>query len=238
MTTLSLDNFTEKQCEALFGERSILILENAVYEWDVYKHIIDTYKHDKQHPNLMKKLLLAINNNRLAPYHGGGWTQHQQHIEQQEASLYSGVGRYKMCALLDSDSVSENCIPSDRVKLYCFLCGEDTESFEGYDLNKIYTLNQPLYVWHMWYKRCIENYFPNDAYEEAQMDTSKITETGVNRDYLKISEKITGYSKDKLPSLTSKMSRRKYETGLKHFYVDGEDLSELQLFLLKLVRII
>lgn len=70
------------------------------------------------------------------------------------------------------------------------------------------------------------------------MNTSNITETGVDRDYLKISEKIAGYSKDKLPSLTSKMSRKKYESGLKHFYVNGEDLSELQLFLLKLVRII
>lgn len=238
MTTLSLGDFTDKQCEVLFGEKSLLILENAVYEWSVYKHIIDTYKHDKQHPNLIKKLLLAINNNRLLPYHGGGWTQHQQHIELQEASPYLGLGRYKICALLDSDSVSEKCIPNDRAKLYCFLCGEDSESFGGYELDKIYTLNQPLYVWHMWYKRCIENYFPNEAYEEAKMNTSNITETGVDRDYLKISEKIAGYSKDKLPSLTSKMSRKKYESGLKHFYVNGEDLSELQLFLLKLVRII
>lgn len=239
MTTISLENFNPEQCEVLFGERSMLLLENSVYEWNVYTHIADTYKRDRQHPNLIKKLSNAIDKGRLTYYHGGGCSQHQQHIEQHEAHIYKSVGKYKICALLDSDCPSENDIPKEKYKLYCYLCGDKYEDFAGYDLSKIYTLNQPNYIWHMWYKRSIENYFPNDSYISAGMDPSLITETGTQRDYVKITSKnIIGYDKDKLQVLTHTMSRQKYEDNLKHFNVNGEDLSEIQLFLLKLVRII
>lgn len=239
MTTVSLETFTQEQCDALFGERSMLLLENSVYEWEVYKHIVDTYKRDRQHSNLIKKLSNAIDKGRLTYCHGGGWTQHQQHIELHEKCTYKSVGKYKICALLDSDCLSEKNIPEDKYKLYCFLCGEEPDKSKEYDWDKIYTLNQPNYVWHMWYKRSIENYFPNEAYISAGMDPSSITETGVQRDYVKIEESnIRGYAKNKLYLLTSTMSREKYENNLKHFNVGGEDLSEIQLFLLKLVRII
>ena len=239
MTTISLENFDPEQCEVLFGERSMLLLENSVYEWNVYTHIVDTYKRDRQHPNLIKKLSNAIDKGRLTYYHGGGCSQHQQHIEQHEAHIYKSVGKYKICALLDSDCQSENDIPKEKYKLYCYLCGDKYEDFVGYDLSKIYSLNQPNYIWHMWYKRSIENYFPNDSYISAGMDPSLITETGTQRDYVKITNKnIIGYDKDKLQRLTHTMSRKKYEDNLKHFNVNGEDLSEIQLFLLKLVRII
>lgn len=239
MTTISLENFAPEQCEVLFGERSMLLLENSVYEWNVYTHIVDTYKRDRQHPNLIKKLSNAIDKGRLTYYNGGGYSQHQQHIEQHEAHIYKSVGKYKICALLDSDCPSENDIPKDKYKQYCYLCGDKYEDFAGYDLSKIYTLNQPNYIWHMWYKRSIENYFPNDAYISAGMDPSLITETGTQRDYVKITNKnIIGYDKDKLQLLTHTMSRKKYEDNLRQFNVNGEVLSEFQLFLLKLVRII
>ena len=203
MTTISLENFDPEQCEVLFGERSMLLLENSVYEWNVYTHIVDTYKRDRQHPNLIKKLSNAIDKGRLTYYHGGGCSQHQQHIEQHEAHIYKSVGKYKICALLDRDCPSENDIPKEKYKLYCYLCGDKYEDFVGYDLSKIYSLNQPNYIWHMWYKRSIENYFPNDSYISAGMDPSLITETGTQRDYVKITYKnIIGYDKDKLQVLT------------------------------------
>jgi hypothetical protein len=90
----------------------------------------------------------------------------------------------------------------------------------------------------MWYKRSIENYFPNEAYEYLGLNTDSITDTTAERDYLNIEECLRGYKKHKLPLLTCAMSRKKYEDNLKHFNVNGEDLSEIQLFLLKLVRII
>ena len=238
MTTISLETFDPEQCEALFGERAMLLLENSVYEWRVYTHIIDTYKHDRKHPNLIKKLSNAIDNGRLTYYHGGGWSQHQQHIEQHEEHTYKSVGKYKICALLDSDCLKEKDIPKDKYKLYCFLCGEEHDNSKEYDLDKIYKLNQPNYIWHMWYKRSIENYFPNEAYEYLGLNTDSITDITAERDYLNIEECLRGYQKHKLPLLTCAMSRKKYEDNLKHFNVNGEDLSEIQLFLLKLVRII
>ena len=91
----------------------------------------------------------------------------------------------------------------------------------------------------MWYKRSIENYFPNEAYISAGMDPSLITESGIQRDYVKItSSNISGYDKDKLQLLTCAMSRQQFEDNLKQFNINGENLSEFQLFLLKLVRII
>ena len=239
MTTISLETFNQEQCNALFGERSMLLVENSVYEWNVYKHIVDTYKRDRQHPNLIKKLSNAIDKGRLICCHGGGYSQYQQLIEQHEEHTYKSVGKYKICVLLDSDCPSENDIPKEKFNLYCFLCGENHKYFTGYDTSKIYTLNQPNYIWHMWYKRSIENYFPNEAYVAANMDPSSIKETGKQRDYVKITKyNISGYDKNKLQSLTLTMSRKQYEDNLKHFYFNDEELSELQLFLLKLVRII
>lgn len=239
MTTISLEDFSKEQCEILFGKASILLMENSVYEWDVYVHIIETYKRDNLHSNLIKKIKIAINNNRLSCSHGGGFSQYQQLIEQQEKYIYLGVGKYKICALLDSDrDAVDASIPKDKTKLCGFLLGETIQDIVNFDINKIYLLNQPQYVWHMWYKRAIENYFPNSAYNAVGMDTSNVVEECEIRDYLKLSDLIQGYSKDKLSQLTSSMSRNDYEKNLKHFNVNGEELSEIQLFLLKLVRII
>ena len=238
LTVLNLNDFSPKQSEVLFCNRSLLLVENSIYEWDVYKHMADSYKRDRSHPNLMRQLLSAMQKGRLSFLHCGGWTQCAQIIEQQENDIYVGLGKYKLCALMDSDCLSAEQIPNDKHKVYSYLCGQSDKRFTSYNIDKIYTLHQSPYIWHMWYKRAIENYFPNSAYETLGLDTSLLPIESQYRDYADIESSVRGYAKSDLPTLSSVMSRKDYERGLKHFCVDGEDLSEIQLFLLKLVRII
>lgn len=216
---------------------SVIILENAPYEWDIYKCMAESYKHDPKFGSLFSQLALYMKNKLLNVYHGGGWCQQKEHVLLHEQNMgYKNCGKIKLFCQMDSDSTSEGDIPSDKKKVCNFLCGTT-----DVPLNKlpIYTLKQSYYTWHMWYKRAIENYFPNSAYEKFGMNTSKLPHVQIQRDYVSINKDfVEGYSKDRLKELPTIMSRKDYELGLKHFNINGEDYSEIQLFLLKLVYMI
>ena len=103
--------------------------------------------------------------------------------------------------------------------------------------NEIYNLNQTNgWIWHMWYKRAIENYFPKERYEKLSVS---IDEDEIS-DYENIGQKYKskGYKKEMVPKLAKDMSRTMYERGLKHFTVNGIDMSEMQLLLLKFAKIV
>lgn len=216
---------------------SVAILENAPYEWSVYQKMAESYKHDSRFGSLFRQLVDYMGCGCLTFYNGGGCGQHDQHILQHEKNKgYKNVGELKLFCLLDSDCLIEGDYPTEKTKVCNFLCGTVDQPIENLP---IYTLQQPKYTWHMWYKRAIENYFPNNAYQGAAMDTSCLPHERELRDYTKIDKKIVkGYAKDKLQELPNQMSRSDYETGLKHFIIHGEDYSEIQLFLLKLVYMI
>jgi hypothetical protein len=89
----------------------------------------------------------------------------------------------------------------------------------------------------MWYKRSIENYFPNASYEAIGVNVAQLPVDRVDRDYYNFSQ-VNGYKKSHLSSLTYGMKRTDYEKELETFTVNGEQMTELQLLLLKLVKII
>ena len=92
----------------------------------------------------------------------------------------------------------------------------------------------------MWYKREIENYFTDDCYIKENVDVSGFPTVSNQRDYFEIDKSSApGYDKPLLSSVAEHMSRSDYDMiASKKFLVNGELLSEIQLFLLKLVKII
>jgi hypothetical protein len=84
------------------------------------------------------------------------------------------------------------------------------------------------------------NYFPDSSYVTCSYNPIVIWPADpTDRNYKKIVDKGKGrFHKEDLPKLANSMSRYDYENGLQHFIVNGQDMSELQLFLLKIVKII
>lgn len=233
LTTIDINHY-HTVLKPLLESPSEVLIENSMYEWEVYKFLPDVYKHDPQFKNIFALISRAIKDRRLTYLHGGGHTQYGQIIEQKDHELYKGVYKMKCCAIFDRDTDDETYYDTNKNHHFKFFCKKDSQTISD---NDIYSLNQTDgWIWHMWYKRAIENYFPKERYEKLSVS---IDEDEIS-DYVNVGKKYTpkGYSKEMVPQLAKEMSRTMYESGLKHFIVNGIDMSEMQLLLLKFAKIV
>ena len=237
LTTLDLSVFSVEQVKVLVNNRSLLLVENEVNEWPVYKEIIKRYaKYGRDPFHNIFMLLNRATDKTLEAHNGGGYGQYGQIIDFLDANKFHGVLKYKMCVLFDRDTNDNHTFDSNKNALFLLLCHKEAKQMVDED---VYSLQQKSeYTWHMWYKRAIENYFLDEAYERHGVDVSKL-KSSLNRDYYKICEEnIPSYHKDLLPKLVGEMNREKFEQNLQIFTTSVGDISELRLFLLKLVKII
>ena len=237
LTTHVLDQHTSvEDLRLLIQLPGKVVVENGPYEWPVYERIIEAYKHDRHFKNLFVLLGNAVKGGRLVSLHGGGCSTFPALIDQKEKGEYRHVSRWKLVALFDRDTDDSSSFDSQKNGLFRFFLGKDHASVcEG----DIYTLSQRGYTWHMWYKRAIENYFSDEQYVAQGIDTSRFPMEAEKRDYFKIDAgSATGYGKNKLPLLAEGMGRAGFERGLKQFDIGGQKISEMQLFLLKLVKVV
>lgn len=236
LTTLQASQYEYDDLIRILSKPSKVLVENSVYEAPVYDNIIQLYCSDRIFGNLFAKLKLARNENRLVFDHSGGCGSVKGLLEQANADEYKSIAKYKFCTIIDRDADGPEYTKIQNIdKLLFFLAGKDSKTIRDSD---IYTLNQPVYIWHMWYKREIENYFPNDHFERVGTDIAKWSSSPEDRNYKDLSCKGTGYHKNKLKDLVHGMSREKYEEGIKHFSVNDLMLSEFQILLLKFVKLI
>ena len=237
LTCINADLFNINDLRTMVDNPARILVENVTYESDVYKNMIGTYAHDRKFGAVFSHLNRAKHNQWiLFVPSNSGFGGFQGVLDYTNRTDYKDVARYKICTIMDRDTDSATDYDNKKNGLFRLFCNKTSADITESD---IYTLNMPNYVWHMWYKRAIENYFPNEQFEARGYDTSQFPADQAQRDYFKIDGNSSQrYSKDKLPTLTQGMSRDKYERGLKHFNVDGTDMSELQLLLLKFVKII
>jgi hypothetical protein len=233
-STIIVSDFSQEELNTLISKDSKVLIENGPYEWPIYQNIIGTYGNDRRYKNLFRALKEAQKEGRISCLHGGGHTTYIRIIEQNNQADYRNVFQHKACIVFDRDTDDATSFDKEKNPLFRFLCGKDSSTLTN---NDIYGLNQQGYIWHAWYKRTIENYFPDRQFSNIGVDTSSIPTDSLMRDYYKFGN-LPQYDKNKLKDLKEGMSRSDYENGLKHFIVNDEDISELQLFLLKLVKII
>ena len=242
LTTIEVDgSFTQTEYMNLFEQPSLVLLENAPYEWPVYKKIMDVYKHDKEYKNIYAVLLKAANgpHRTLRELHAGGNGLFEAMIALKEQNEYKGLTKYKIYPVTDSDRDSENGIyPPTPKKLYRFFCGIDNKK-DDVDRSLIDTLNQPHYTWHMWRKRAIENYFPPEAYEKTGLNADQYRSYNLPERYFKkVDNEIDGYEKKDLERVAASMGRKDYEAISDKLTINGIEISEIQLFLLKMAKVV
>ena len=140
----------------------------------------------------------------------------------------------KIGVLMDRDTDLGTVFPSRRQNLFEMLSGKQATVLANTD---IYTLSQSVYVWHMWYKRAIENYFPATQFDNLGYPSASAPSVLVDWSYKNLG-KISRYDKKHLSEVCFGMSRANYESNCAQFTVNGVNMSEMQLFLLKLVKLI
>lgn len=233
-TTIDVDLLPYSALEKMLTQPSRLLIENSCNEWGVYKNIMGTYKHDRKYKNLFTALEQAKKENRISSLHGGGYTTFVGLIRENEKGDYANVFKYKVCIIFDRDTDDASSYDVRKNGLFNFLCSKSSTEITD---NDIYSLNQNGYIWHMWYKRTVENYFPNKCFQRLGMNTTVIPTNQSERDFYNFGN-APGYNKNQLSLLPQGMERMDYETGLKKFVVNGESMTELQLLLLKFIKII
>jgi len=222
----------------LAAAKARLILENANHEWIIYKYFIDRYSN---HPVLGDGLSLlrqAKERRRIKAIHAGGWGEMLK-IADQDPHRHNGknLRLYKTCIVFDRDTDNDHSFDENKNALFSRLANKKADTIAEQD---IYHLKSSAPMWHMWHKRAIENYFPVEQYKKLGCDTTNLEVlTDTARDYLKIESKsVKGYDKNNLPKLLDNLDLSAFEKKLKKFDIDGQEYSEIEIFLLKLVKII
>lgn len=234
LTTIPCIHFSYSALMVIVCKPSCLMIENLAYESDVYRSIIGTYVGDPRFRNIFKKLDDAQNRGWLTFLHSGGFGMMGPLLDYYERREYAHVTKKKIAVLMDRDTDTGTQFPSRRTGLLEKLSGKAIGSLTNAD---VYTLSQNAYIWHIWQKRAIENYFPPNHYDNLGFPSATAPSTPIDWSFKDLG-KIRHYSKSDLFSVSVGMSRFDYETICSHFFIGGINLSEMQLFLLKLVKLI
>ncbi len=234
LTKVDVNTITINQLKTMVEKPALLMVENEANERRVYYEIIREYaKKDKSYNSLFVKLKEAVDNGDLDFDQAGGDSQLAPLFSSHDRGKYQGTAKQKICMLSDRDTDNNTSYDKSKNSFFTFVCGKNSSTVVDAD---IYSNEQSPYIWHMWYFRAIENYFPPKQFIALGLDPSKAEGVSPDWHYKKLGT-IPGYKKDQLDQLTKGMSYDDYEDGLQHFpSPDGP--SEIQLFLLKLVRII
>ena len=155
-----------------------------------------------------------------------------------------GVFAMKHVIVFDRDTESATKYDPNQNTLLNRLCGKKSDQVTEQD---VYTLDQHPYIWHVWYKRAIENYFTDEQYKKCGVDMRNfqyLSSDMAKRDYYDLGTELksVGYHKSQMTQIAISMTREDFERGLHTFDIEigGETckVSELQLLLLKIARII
>ncbi len=242
LTEIDTNNFTYQQLMILAEKPAVLLPENT-REWKVYTHIIKAYTADVKVREVALTLLEAVNNRTFITKQIGGNGEMKTQIESLAQQEYDGATiSWKCCVIIDRDveadydATGKWKLNTTMDNLFRYLSTKDSTSLSHSD---IYSVSQPTFHWHMWYKRMIENYFPDNAYLHIGCDLTIFNTLKEVRDYRKISGKtIRGYKKDDIGRLTEVMGWRDYNRGLVQFPHNGVMYTELELLLFKMCKII
>lgn len=252
LSTVNFYDYSERERKILLQTPSEIMVENGHNEWPVYKRIIHAYKDDKVFSSVFSYIESSIRNNNLKSYHLGGKGEIPAALDFKETDAeFHNLYKYKVCVLFDRDTDSDVGFAKDNSRLFMKLCNKDSQTV---DYNDIYKLDFGLgYIWHSWYKRAIENYFPKSEYEKIGLNMNDYPSDKESYDYVKFpiestnewknahrsknEKKASRYDKGMLSKIGTGMNINNYESSLKIFNVEGINLSEFQLFLLKIAKI-
>jgi len=156
----------------IINERSLIIVENNPNDWKFIRGIIDKYQSFGDRRNIYKLIKKAIDSNYYLTYDHGGGSGIKHQLESRVNNIYKDIYKFKLMVIFDSDKKHSTDFKKDYKNLFEVLktkpiSNHPTESELTYEEND-------LIVWHMLYKRCIENYIPIEVIIEDITNLSDI----------------------------------------------------------------
>jgi hypothetical protein len=142
----------------IIKERSKILVENGINDWKFIKGVCQKYSNAKiKRRSIYKMIDEAIKNEFLEPEHCGGIGDIKKITQKWvDSSRYKSIFRYKLMAIFDSDRETFNEVTKHKDKIEYFKQVEgEVQSIINYE----YEFSD-LIVWHVLYKRKIENYIP------------------------------------------------------------------------------
>lgn len=221
----------------LVSQTALLVLENRHNEWQVYRDITALYAKESKFSNMFELLRIAQDKKLIDALNAGGTGGIIDTVNDCAHITSSGnLADKKVMSLFDRDTDDDSSYDGHKNSLFKYF-NHGKENIQTQE-NDIFSLLQSPKIWHMWYKRTIENYFSNVQYEACGVKTI-VLQTFPCRDYFKFEKNNPlGYQKSLLPNLTENLDWGEFDSAQKRFTINGKEMSEFELFLLKMVRII
>lgn len=242
ITTVVLSDLSEKEINVLLFKPSELLVENSANEWPVYERIFKTFQKDPTYSSVIKYINRRKGCFHLVPANAGGKHSIPAIVELKNNGEYQNMYKKKVCVVFDRDENNAERYSSDNNRLFEFFAGEGKNS-NNIKEEDIYKLDfGDGYIWHMWYKRAIENYFPADKYAEQGMDISVLPTNQDDYYYYPFKEPNPHtphcYKKTMVKEMGKGLSHEYYLQTTKSFEIGGGKYNEMLLLMLKIAKIV
>lgn len=232
----------------IFSLPSLIILENSINDWQIIKSICEKYEKKKSKKNIYRRIILAIRNKTLRASNAGGKNNIINIMKDLLENEYKGIYKFKLISIFDSDRINNsNDLPDDSKPIVSYFKNKPVNYY-----SEAFWEPQDVSLWHMLHKREFENYLPITVIQDILDLPEAISEYlkglhPVDHDFIDIESKIPNVDVKKIfPSLfAAEFTRDLIETRCAHHLVNYdlpnqtvEQISEIELILLKLAKII
>lgn len=233
----------------IIKERSKIIVENGINDWKFIQGICQKYSSGRTKRRSIYQLVdKAIRDGAIEPENSGGVGEITKVTQRWiQDSRYKNTFRYKLMAIFDSDKKDPNELTKHKKKIEYFKEREVTETIDcEYEFTD-------LILWHILYKRKIENYVPLNALfnnvtsiNQDQKDDLSAKSCG-ELDFVDYNQNNVGIGVSQIKDLFPKMflssfSYHDLEKRCEHHKVflpeAGECISEMEQILLKIAKIL
>lgn len=137
---------------------SKIIIENATNDWKFIESISNLYCKNKARKEIYKLVKKAVDNRWLIAEQAGGKTQIISRIKDLESNLYQGILKHKIATLFDSDRNNNIELKREQKLIIGFIKNKTVSSLQD-AVNE----HTDKIIWHILYKRELENYVPKNV---------------------------------------------------------------------------
>lgn len=233
----------------IIKERSKIIIENGINDWKFIQGISQKYSGSKMSRKSIYALVdKAIKFERIEAENAGGVGEIKKVIERWMGNIrYVNIFRYKLMVMFDSDRKQSDEMTPHKDKIM-YIKGKAIDDFS----NCFYE-DTDLLVWHILYKKKIENYVPlkvllvSLSSISPELKASLESQTPNDLDFIEYNSSIIGLSekqiKSKFPDMfLTDFAYRDFEDRCSHHktYSEeaGELISEMEQILLKVAKVL
>jgi hypothetical protein len=228
---------------------SRLVVENATNDWKLILSFVDKYTRAGNRRFVYKLIQKSIDQHWLVPENAGGKGQIRNRIQDLSNGAYQNISHLKIATVFDSDRESSTVLNHEVQLIIQYLKDDEIEGANGAkyeDSDKL--------IWHMLFKRELENYVPFNIWRhEVDLTEEQIHHLedlhGSDYDFIDFSEYLGENNVDvkrRFPDfVASNFSRLEFETRCDHHRVplelpNGtvEQVTEVEQVLVKLAKII